>query len=276
MKKIVTVCFLTLIMLPVLSQQGNGYIEIIKAEAILKDMFDQLYDRNAREDQSMLFHKIDSVFELALNLPGSFDHRWEKLDKIGRIKSDDGVIKIFSWFYMKNYDEYLYSAIIQVRNRRNDAETYKLIPGTSSNIKGEEYPQRLNDWHGKVYYDVVTNHERRRTYYTLLGLDMNDTQTTMKSIEVITLKRGEPAFISECIMGGGQTKDRMVLEYSSDITASLRYNKDLDMIVFDHLVPMHPIYEGLHQFYGPDGSYDGLRFVDGVWVLEEDVDARNK
>jgi hypothetical protein len=48
----------------------------------------------------------------------------------------------------------------------------------------------------------------------------------------------------------------------------------LDMIAYDHLVPMNPIYQNQFEFYGPDGSFDGLRFTDGTWVLEEDIDAR--
>jgi hypothetical protein len=54
-----------------------------------------------------------------------------------------------------------------------------------------------------------------------------------------------------------------------------RYDSVLKMIAFDHLVPFHPVYSGNYEFYGPDGSFDGLEFVDGLWMLREDLDARN-
>ena len=69
--------------------------------------------------------------------------------------------------------------------------------------------------------------------------------------------------------------DRLVFEYSAELSSSIRYNAQLKMIVFDHLAPLHPLYHGNYQFYGPDGSYDGLRFIEGIWVREDDVDARN-
>ena len=30
------------------------------------------------------------------------------------------------------------------------------------------------------------------------------------------------------------------------------------------------------EFYGPDFSYDALKFTDSHWVLFEDIDVRNK
>ena len=65
------------------------------------------------------------------------------------------------------------------------------------------------------------------------------------------------------------------LEFSAELAMTLRYNPELKQIVFDHLTPLHPLYTGYFQFYGPDGSYDGLKFIEGIWVFEEDVDARN-
>ena len=69
--------------------------------------------------------------------------------------------------------------------------------------------------------------------------------------------------------------DRLVLEYSKQVAISVRYDELTDMITFDHLVPFHPIYERNYEFYGPDGSFDGLEFSDGIWIYQDDIDARN-
>ena len=47
------------------------------------------------------------------------------------------------------------------------------------------------------------------------------------------------------------------------------------MITYDHLEPLHPIYRNNFEFYGPDGSIDGLEFKEGTWVYQKDIDARN-
>ena len=90
------------------------------------------------------------------------------------------------------------------------------------------------------------------------------------------IDRGRPVFLEDQFLIEGNMEDRLVLEYSADLAATVRYNEAMDMIVYDHLAPLHPIYSGNYQFYGPDGSYDGLKFTKGIWVLQEDIDVRNE
>jgi len=64
-------------------------------------------------------------------------------------------------------------------------------------------------------------------------------------------------------------------EYQAGRTVLLRYDPENDMIVFDHLSPPNPELEGQFQFYGPDFTFDGLRFKDGKWEYVKNVDVRN-
>lgn len=254
---------------------GENYFEIVQAESELQAMFDRLYSAEVTGTNMALYHSIDSFFYAALQLPGSFDHKWESLDMIGKLVSDDGLVKVFSWLYMASRDKYHYTAYIQVKDSKGGSDVFRLNQGDAEKIRSENYSQTIDDWHGKVYYGILTNEYKRKTFYTLLGADFKDTRTSIKTIEVFAIQRGEPVFRGEQFLAGGTVKDRIVLEYSADLTISLQYNEAMKMIVFDHIVPLHPLYSGYYQFYGPDGSYDGYRFTEGVWVLEEDVDARN-
>lgn len=256
-------------------QDETSYMDLVKAEAQLKSMFDQLYAQEIPGSQLALYHDIDSVFSNALQLAGSFDHTWSKLDQIGKLTSDDGRIKVFSWLYPVSLDDYRYTAYIQVMNNK-DAELFKLEPATADNIHARDFEQEVGRWDGKVYYDLVTTEHKRKVLYTLIGVDFNNTSTSVKTIEVISIQRGKPVFRDEQFLVGGTVEDRIVLEYAADLAATVRYNEALDMIVYDHLVPLHPLYHDNYQFYGPDGSYDGLKFTEGIWVQEEDVDARNQ
>jgi hypothetical protein len=58
---------------------------------------------------------------------------------------------------------------------------------------------------------------------------------------------------------------------------NLRYNEDLGMLVFDHLASSDPRPEskGVYSLYGPDLSYDGLKFEKGYWMLYKDIDPHN-
>jgi hypothetical protein len=261
--------------LAVSGQDEASYLDLARAESQLQSMFSQLYGQDVPGSQLALYHSIDSVFSIALQLPGSYDYTWTKLDQIGKLVSDDGRIKVFSWLYRAGPDDFLYSAYIQVRDK-SDPELFKLQPAAADNIHAKDFEQQIDHWDGKVYYDLVTREYKRKTFYTLLGADFNNTRTSVKTIEVITIQRGKPVFRDDQFLLGGTVEDRIVLEYSAELAATVRYNEALDMIVYDHLAPLHPLYHGNYQFYGPDGSYDGLRFTEGIWVLEEDVDARNQ
>ncbi|MDF1573111.1 MAG: hypothetical protein P1P82_15995 [Bacteroidales bacterium] len=275
MNRIFTLIFLCSMGMAAYGQEDAGYLELVRAEVELKSMFDQLYSQEVPGSQLALYHDIDSAFNHALKLPGSFEHDWSKLDQIGKLASDDGRIKVFSWLYRVSMNDYRYTAYIQVMDK-NDAELFKLEPAADDNIHTKDFDQEISHWDGKVYYDLVTKEYKRKVFYTLLGADYNNTSTSVKTIEVVTVQRGKPVFRDDQFLVGGTVEDRIVLEYSADLAVSARYNEELDMIVYDHLLPLHPLYHGNYQFYGPDGSYDGLTFTEGVWVLEEDVDARNE
>lgn len=258
------------------AQENAGYIDLVRAEKQLKGMFDALYNEEILGTNLDLFLQIDTLFSNALQNPGSFDYKWNELDRIGKLESEDGVIKVFSWLYMNNRNDYRYRAYIQLNHGRDKTEVFRLQPSMEPDRYSEEFDQTAENWHGKIYYDLVTNTQKRKTFYTLVGADFKDSNSSLKTIEVIVIQRGKPVFRDDQFLEGGTVKDRIVLEFSSDVAASVRYNDDLDMIVFDHLSPLHPIYTGNYQFYGPDGSYDAFRFLDGIWVLEKDVDARNQ
>lgn len=273
--RISIVLLLILVQTCVTAQQDASYLEMVKAENSISLLFDQLYDFEDLRDKDQLYEAIDSMFQSALVKPGSFDYGWSKLDKIGKLRSDDKKVKVFSWLYMKDRDHYLYTCYIQIDKGRGKSQVFRLKPGTASNIKSEDYLQSLEDWHGKIYYQLITSSYKRKTFYTLLGADFNNTISTLKTVEVFAIQRGKPVFRGAQFLDGGTVKNRMVFEYSSEVAMSLRYNPELEQIVFDHLAPLHPLYHGSFQFYGPDGSYDGMKFLEGIWVLEEDVDARN-
>lgn len=275
MKRIFTVMLIWGLCVTAPGQDDAAYLEIIRAETHLKSMFDLLYSQDAVVPQMDLYHAIDSAFNAALQLPGSFNHTWSKLNQIGKLASEDGHVKVFSWLYQVSRNDYRYSAFIQV-SEKGEPEIFKLRPASGEHVHDNDFEQEIDHWDGKIYYDLVTSKYRRKVFYTLIGADLHNSSTSLKTIEVMKLQRGTPVFLEDQFLIEGNMQDRVILEYSADLAASVRYNEAMDMIVYDHLAPLHPIYSGNYQFYGPDGSYDGLKFTKGIWVQEKDVDARNE
>ena len=275
-QKIFLLLLLAVIVSPVTAQQEQGYLDLVKAEEQLKYLFNELYDQEFMDDKLDIFNQIDTVFKQALSIPGSMDFEWQKLNKIGKLQSDDGQLKVFSWYYTDNASVTHYSCLMQCKDKKDRSIVYALNPDEELDKRKEILNQKPEHWAGKVYYELITEKYRRKTIYTLLGADFNDMTTMIKCIEMLSVNRGKLAFRRGGFSDHGTVKDRIVFEYSSNYAASVHYDDRLRMIVFDHLAPIHPLYDGIYQFYGPDGSYDGFKFLDGRWERMDNVDARNR
>jgi len=273
MKFILTAAVFTLLMIAGAPAQDPLYPELVKAENRLKAMFEELYEREAKEVDSLL-NEIQGYMEEVLMLDGAMEFPWSKLDRIGVRTTEDGKVRIFTWHVMDHPEKYRYFGFIQVQGKRDKLSLFPLLNNGLAQRGIYRLDQSTSNWYGKLYYQVLTHQVKRKTYYTLLGMDFNNSLSNIKFVEMIQIQRNKPVFVKNGFSNGRDVVDRVVLEYSDQVSMSVRYDRKLEMITYDHLVPMHPVYQDQYEFYGPDGSFDGLRFTDGTWMLQEDIDAR--
>ncbi|MDF1575233.1 MAG: hypothetical protein P1P86_08605 [Bacteroidales bacterium] len=257
-----------------LHAQEPAYLELVKAESRLQGLFNQLYG-DSISDKEFLLETIKLEMTVALSMPGSLDFPWNRLDKIGVIRSEDKRMRVFSWHVEDDKDHYRYFGLIQIELKKGKIRLYELKDNGKPQRGMVKYDQSKTDWYGKLYYQVLTNTYKRKTFYTLLGMDFNNMLSTIKSVEVMVIQRNEPLFARSLFFNGRDFVDRLVLEYAKQVAISVRYDPGIGMITFDHLAPFHPIYENNFEFYGPDGSFDGLEFEEGHWIYRADIDARN-
>jgi hypothetical protein len=266
---------LVLLLFPLaVCSQETSYLDFVKAETRLQSMFEQLYSDSLSEKEPLLDSLRVRMAE-ALALPGSMDFPWNRLNRIGVIGSEDEMLRIFTWHVMDDFDHYRYFGFIQVAMKRGKHRVFELRDNGKAQRGLFRLDQSTDDWYGKLYYQVLTNTHRRKTYYTVMGMDFNNSLSTIKTVEVLAIQRNTPEFVKALFFNGRDRVDRLVLEYSKQVSISVRYDPGTGMITFDHLVPFHPIYEKNYEFYGPDGSFDGLEFADGIWNYRDDIDARN-
>ena len=132
-----------------------------------------------------------------------------------------------------------------------------------------------NKWYGCLIYDIIENNQAV-DIYTFLGYDPDNPFLSKKIVDILWFNdMGEPVFGKEIFHYKNRIQNRIIFEYSSKAQMSLTWNKKDEMIVFDHLSPSKPGYTGNFQYYGPDFSYDALKYKNGTWELIEDVDMRN-
>lgn len=254
--------------------QESSTLELVKKESELQSLFQILYS----DTLSAFGPVVDQIQEImpdALATEGAMEFTWSKLDRIGVISSDDGNVRVFSWHVMEDPDHYRYYGYIQMNLKKDQIRVFEL----KDNLKPQRNLNRLEqspeNWFGKLYYQIIAETYKRDTYYTLMGMDFNNSRSTIKTIETISIHRRKPRFEQGMYLMGNRQQDRMVLEYSSQVSISVRYDPAIRMITYDHLEPLHPVYRNNFEFYGPDGSIDGLQFADGSWIFVRDIDARN-
>jgi hypothetical protein len=125
-------------------------------------------------------------------------------------------------------------------------------------------------WIGAVYYKIIQTEASGNNYYTLLGYDENNIRSNKKIVEVLSFENGQPMF------GGSyfnfsdnsalkQNPGRLIIEYKKNASPRLVYDKEQDMIVYEHLISETGEDKKKYTYVG-DGDYEGLKWKDGKWV----------
>src|SRR4051812_23639538 len=189
----------------------------------------------------------DSVFirmlVRTLKTPNSFFYPFDSVETVSRIYAPDSSFRIFSWQWSRDDDYYRQRGAIQMKTADGSLQLYPLIDMSEFTRTPQDSVRSSRNWIGAIYYGIVMKTFNNKNYYTLLGYDDNNRRSTKKWIEVLTFDpTGKPIF------GGpyfdttvskkptSATLARYCLEYKKDGRARMNYDKDMDMIVYDHLV----------------------------------------
>lgn len=224
--------------------------------------------------------KFSSVLKFALSQQKSNEFSFDSLRQYRvMLESPDKEVRVFSWNVEAEDGTQKFYGYIQAFNKKSQKhEVYQLIDKSDGMKDPENAVLDITKWHGAYYYQIIQKKYKKKKYYVLLGWDGNNRITNKRLIEVLSFDgKGFPKFGDNILSAeNGKIKKRIIFEYQAGIIMSLRYDKDKDMIIFDHLSPSNPDLVGMYQFYGPDFSYDGLQFKEGKWIYVKNVDIRNE
>jgi hypothetical protein len=262
-------CFLLIgILYPCYS---NNY-DPVKAEDSLMILFKELAGANSPDKQKLLNISIIDILQETLKNPGSFDYPFDSIQSLGKVYSQDRSLRIYSWNYSESPVRHKYSGFLQLRDQgSNEIGLFFLNHEETAREDMENRTFTHKNWYGALYYQVHTVHYDNRKFYTLIGFDFNNSFTNIKIIDVLTFIDDNPVFGSPIFKFKDGIRHRVVFEYSAGVVMFARYVANLDLIVYDHLSPSLPRFGGQYRYYGPDLSYDALRFEHGSWVHVSDI-----
>ena len=266
----------TLFSLSLFSLWGQQ-ISVSENEKRIADLFDSLRISSSDNEKKKINDKITKLFAEELQNPASFSNSYSSLNFVGKVFSDDGKVKIYTWNYPLADKTYYYGGFIQYKTKN---KTVKTIPLT---IKTEAYQplnnKRIlpNDWYGALYYRVIPVKYKENDYYVLLGWARNNAASDYKLIEILNFdEKGNASFGKLVLKQKNKTHQRFVLQYNAEAKVSLTYDSKIKKIIFDHLAPPEPVYANVYSYYSPDFTYDAFFLKKGKWEFEENIDARNK
>ncbi len=236
----------------------------------------------AGSDSSRQAHHLQFKQQLdsLLSQPQSFEYSFDRVKNLSVLTSDDKKLRIYSWMLpTKSGMSFDFFGYVQVMNAQKKMKVYELKEIKYSNNE-EASILKLTDstWYGALYYKLLHKKYNKKDQYILLGWQGKDIFSTRKVIDCITIATNKIEFGKPVFKSSGKTKSRIILEYNAQASVSLNYNKDEDMIIQDHLSSTDPRPEAKNMFslYGPDMTYDGWKFKEGLWYLQPNTDVKNK
>lgn len=277
MKRIFLIKILILFYFNVFPQKGNNKL-IAEYEDTLKIIAFKIMNSDSEEERRKANNAFITNLNDVLQYEKSFDFPFDSLITISKIKSPDNTFRVFNWILRKDNNTYEYFAIVHYHNKRR--KEYELITLTdnSANIRNPEQENLdAKNWYGGLIYDIIYIKKNGRKYYTLLSWDGNDRYSTKKIIDVMyfsgknKIKFGLPIFKQN----NNKSQKRVILQYDSKTSISVKYHEKEKQIVFNHLVPMRKDLEGLHEYYIPEGTYNSYNYKNGKWWLKQNIDIRN-
>lgn len=205
----------------------------------------------------------------ALKTKNSFKYQFERLKSVSIQYPRDSSFRIFTWQLYVDIDDYRYYGAIQMND--SDLKLFPLVD-RSFNIDELEYEiLSPENWYGAVYYNLMQFESPQGPKYLLFGFDGFSFFQKRKLIDVLSFVDGKPKFGAPVFVsindksGIAHSKNRLVMQYSSEASMRLNYDNSLKSIIYDHLETMGGNYDqGPVQV--PDGTYEGYVLNNGNWV----------
>jgi hypothetical protein len=262
-----------LLLFSVLISQQTFAMSAADAEKAIFDYYTRLSKSTSDEQSDSLSNEIRKTFIAAFEDPATFDHAFESL-QMCKLISSDRRIRLFNWNQPYQDGRHKFYCFVLVKEKKKETFQWtELIDDERETEKIENKFLSPDKWFGALYYEIIPMDKKGRgDTYTLLGWDGKDNLTTRKLIDAISIvgkkiRIGAAIFDSEA-----GVRKRYILEYSNEVSASVKYYPKKQCIVMDHLSPKNPVMTGIFADYGPDGSYHLFMMKKGKWEYIDNID----
>lgn len=252
--------------------------EIKKIEDTLRVLSYNTLNDSTNEGRKKACYTMIPTLVRALKINNSFYYHFDSVLSVSKVYAPDSTFRIFTWQMQQN-NAFRYYGVIQMRSSE-----MKIFPLVDNGDTMKLHTQQIlsnNNWYGCLYYNILLHVVNKKKYYTLFGYERGDFLTKRKILDVLSFddkkqpKFGAPLFFKHegdsAKPSRVDTFNRYFIEYKWKADPTMNYDKKLDLIVFDHLVPPNDIARDTYFTYVQDGTYEGFKWVNNHWSWLEKV-----
>jgi hypothetical protein len=210
-----------------------------------------------------------------LKIPNSYQYPFDTLRKlINVIYADDHSFKIFNWAVEPGNIPRRYYGAIQLPDPQ--LKLIGLNDYSSQTDKGlEDSVFTAGKWFGALYYRIMSQMVNGKKIYTLFGLNSSGLLSNRKVLDPMYFDAkgvtfGAPIFGLASKNFPQQRIKRFVMEYKKSVAASMNWDAEKQLIVFDKLVSVSN--DPTRKYtYVPSGQYDGFIWANEMWNYQRDL-----
>lgn len=262
--------FFALFCLPFGHSQVDS-LQMSHLEDSLNNLAKTIMMDSIQENRVLASQKFAPLLEEALQQPYGFDYPFDSLRTISIQYPPDSSFRIFTWQLYVDVEEYQYFGMIQMN--KEQPQIFPLQDASETMDDPEYEVVDATEWYGSVYYNLKAFDTPEGTQYLLFGFDGYRFFDKRKVVDVLRFRDGTPVFgapVFAKVEEGRSpiTQNRLVREYSAAASIRCNFDPEHDVILLDHMALVRRV-DGNGMSLIPDGTYEGYRYQDGLWVYEE-------
>jgi len=226
------------------------------------------------ENRKKAHQELTAAMTKELSTAGNFSYPFDSVQTISIQYPADSSFRIFTWQLYVDINEYQYGGFIQTNAPQPQVIKLKDKSVDMDDVILDYEVMTEDNWYGALYYNIMSFDSPEGTKHLLFGYDAFQFFNKRKIIDVLTIDNGM-AFFGSATFSPQDTrrtdlvKNRVMMQYAAGSNITLNYNEQLEMIVFDNLIPHNNM--GGQPSWVPDGSYRGYKFENGQWVYVDKI-----
>ncbi|MDX1409216.1 MAG: hypothetical protein R3330_13810 [Saprospiraceae bacterium] len=212
-------------------------------------------------------------FSRLVREPAGRNHTFESLEWITQVTPADSAFRIISWQLMVSEDQYRYFGfLVPFDPGRNVVELHD-----KRSLRSEYGRHNAATWYGALYYGIQPFMLDDTTLaYMVLGFNGHDSKTNQKVADVLLWKEddvqlGAPVFMPGDSTTGQDIRERIILEYADAASGRMQFDRERQMLVYDHVITIFTDGPDAGPLLVPDGSYHGYQYAKGSWEFVNKV-----